>query len=146
MCHSPLELVFTEMLHPTPPASPPGRGLYPSHPTHFPKIGLEGGQASCPRTSMPVPLASLEGQRFGKMSPSLCPQHPNVTPGMSGAAALRLPHPTSKLSLYFRDRDQHASTHPSGICTIPPGLPAAPLPLNMVASPWPSFCFSRKSL
>lgn len=76
---------------------------------------------------MPVPLASLEGQRFGKMSPSLCPQHPHVTPGMSGAAALRLPHPTSKLSLYFRDRDQHASTHPSGDLHNSPWVACCPL-------------------
>jgi len=61
---------------------------------------------------MSAPLASLEGQWNGKMSPSSRPQHLHVAPGMLRAAALELSCPTSKLNFYFRDSEHQASTHP----------------------------------
>lgn len=72
-------LAFTEMLHPTKQASPPCRGLYPSRPTRFPKIGLEeagyGGQASR--------LPAVKDNRVGKG-----PHVPLLPARRSGAAAL----------------------------------------------------------
>lgn len=72
-------LAFTEMLHPTKQASPPCRGLYPSRPTRFPKIGLEeagyGGQASR--------LPAVKDNGMGKG-----PHVPPIPARQSGAVAL----------------------------------------------------------
>lgn len=77
--HAGALLAFTEMLHPTKQASPPCRGLYPSRPTHFPKIELEeagyGGQASR--------LPAVKGNWVGKG-----PHVPPIPARRSGAAAL----------------------------------------------------------